>query len=64
MPTDLKTLRTNKQGPWSFAILAEDARRFADHQETGEGVPWDEVRAWMQSWGSSNELPPPKARKL
>ncbi len=62
--TDLETLRAKGQGPWSPAVLAEDARRLADYQKTGEGVPWDEVRAWMQSWGSANELPPPKARRL
>jgi hypothetical protein len=28
------------------------------------GVPWDEVQAWMQSWGKPNELPMPKSRKV
>lgn len=64
MPADLEALRAKGQGPWSPAIIAEDARRLADYHETGEGVPWDEVRAWMQSWGSADELPPPRARKL
>lgn len=63
-PADFETLRAKGQGPWSPAVLAEDARRLADYQETGEGVPWEEVRAWMQSWGTANELPPPKTRKL
>lgn len=36
----------------------------ADFEHTGMGVPWDEVRAWMTSWGSANELPRPIPRKL
>lgn len=45
-------------------ILAENARRIEDFQRSGEAIPWDEVRAWMQSWGTPDELPPPKPRKL
>ena len=47
-------------GPWAPEILAEDPRRLAEFERTREGVPWSEVKAWMQSWGKSNELPPPK----
>jgi hypothetical protein len=36
----------------------------ADYDRTGIAVPWEEVRAWMKSWGSENELPAPIARKL
>ena len=43
---------------------AEDARRLAEFQRTREGIPWEEVKAWMQSWGKPDELPPPKPRKL
>lgn len=60
---DLETMRSAGRGPWSPEILAEDARRFADFQRTHEGVPWEEVKAWMKSWGTPNELPPPKPRK-
>ncbi len=28
------------------------------------GVPLDEVIDWVESWGSADELPTPKARKL
>jgi hypothetical protein len=28
------------------------------------GVPLDEAIAWVESWGSPDELPTPKARKL
>src|SRR6266498_5539553 len=41
----------------------EDARRIAEFQRTREAVPWEEVKAWMQSWGTANELPAPKPRK-
>ena len=61
---DLESMRSAGRGPWSPEILAEDARRFADFQRSHEGVPWDEVKAWMKSWGTPNELPPPKPRKL
>jgi predicted transcriptional regulator len=26
----------------------------------GEGVPQDDVMKWLKSWGTPNELPPPK----
>ena len=64
LPSDLEALRAAGRGPWSPEILAEDARRLADYRRTGEGVPWEEVRAWVQSWGTDGELAPPKARKL
>jgi predicted transcriptional regulator len=46
------------------ATLLEDARRLARFRSTGEGVPWAEVEAWMQSWSSEHELPPPQPRVL
>jgi hypothetical protein len=61
---DMESMRASGRGPWSPGVLAEDARRFADFQRSHEGVPWDEVKAWMKSWGTSSELPPPKPRKL
>src|SRR5262245_11106360 len=57
---DLEAMRATGRGPWSPEILAEDARRFADFQRNPEGVPWEEVKTWMKSWGTPNELPPPK----
>jgi hypothetical protein len=50
--------------PWTVEALREDAQRLAEFERTREGVPWAEVRAWMQSWGTDQELPPPKPRKL
>jgi predicted transcriptional regulator len=43
---------------------AEIMRRIADRKSVGVGVPLDEILAWMKSWGTPNELPPPKARRL
>lgn len=25
----------------------------------GQGVPYEQVRRWLQSWGTEDELPPP-----
>jgi hypothetical protein len=64
LPPDLLEMREPGRGPWAPEVLAEDARRLAEFQRTREAVPWDEVKAWMQSWGTPNELPAPKPRKL
>ena len=64
LPPDLQAMCDNGEGPWSPEALAEDARRFEEFQRKREAVPWDEVKAWMQSWGTPNELPMPKPRKL
>jgi hypothetical protein len=57
-------MREKSDDPWSPDVLGEDARRFAEFNRTRIGVPWDEAKAWMQSWGTPNELPAPKPRKL
>jgi hypothetical protein len=64
LPSDLAGLRAKGEGPWSAEVLKEDARRIAEFERTRMGVPWDEVKAWLESWGKPNELPPPKPRKL
>jgi len=40
----------------------EEAVRQAD--AGGPFVPHEEVEAWVRSWGTANELPRPKARRL
>ena len=45
-------------------ISADDAHRLAEFERTRIGVPWDEARAWLESWGTPNALPPPAPRKL
>jgi hypothetical protein len=64
LPPDLAQMRARGEGPWSPQSLAEDERRLAEFQRTRMGVPWDEVKAWLNSWGSPNVLPAPTPRKL
>ena len=64
LPASLETMREKGEGPWSPDVLAEDRRRLAEFNRTRMGVPWGEVKAWMQSWGTQHELPAPKPRKL
>jgi predicted transcriptional regulator len=44
--------------------IEEDLRRLEEFNRTQEGVPLEEVKAWVRSWGTANELPPPTPRKL
>ncbi len=60
----LEAMRAAGRGPWSPAALAEDARTIAAFEQTGEGIPFDEVAAWIESWGTACELPAPKTRRL
>jgi hypothetical protein len=64
LPADLAQMRANGEGPWSADALQEDARRLAQFERTRMGAPWSEVESWLRSWGTPNELPAPKARKL
>jgi hypothetical protein len=64
LPPDLRAMRDAARGPWAPEALAEDARRFAEFQRTREAVPWEDVKVWMQTWGTQHELPAPKPRKL
>lgn len=61
---ELEQMRLDGEGPWAPDVLAEDARRVAEFQRSRKGAPWDEVKLWMQSWGTPEELPPPRPRKL
>ena len=64
LPPWLETLREKGEGPWAPDVLAEDQRRLAEFNRARMGAPWSEVKAWMQSWGTPDELPAPKPRKL
>ena len=44
--------------------VSEDRRRYDDFQRTRLAVPLDDVKAWVSSWGSENELPRPQPRKV
>ncbi len=64
LPADLAQLRASGEGPWSPQVLEEDARRLAEFEHSRIGMPWHEIRAWMESWGTPNERPAPKPRRL
>jgi hypothetical protein len=50
--------------PWSPAAFEEDASRLAEFDHTRMGVPWDEIKSWMATWGNATERAPPMPRKL
>lgn len=42
--------------------IAEDRRRLENFRRTREAIPLHDVKAWVESWGTDKELPPPKAQ--
>jgi predicted transcriptional regulator len=44
--------------------IEEDRRRLDEFERTRLAIPLDEVKAWVASWGSSDELPRPQPRKV
>ena len=44
--------------------LAENRRRYDEFARTRLAVPLDDVKAWVASWGSADELPRPQPRKV
>ena len=44
--------------------IAEDRRRLDAFKQTRTAIPLNDVKAWVASWGSSNELPRPAPRKI
>ena len=63
LPADFQLLRDQACGPWSPQALAEDARDAENFDRTGEAMAFEDVDAWMRSWGTPEELPMPKPRK-
>jgi len=45
-----------------YPDIAEDRRRYEEFKRTRLAVPLDDVKAWIASWGSANELPRPTPR--
>ena len=48
------------------ARLAWEARALDEAEAEAEREGWidgDEILAWMRTWGTENELPPPEPRK-
>ncbi len=44
--------------------IQEDRRRLSKFARTREAIPLHEIKAWVDSWGSGNELPRPRARRV
>lgn len=44
--------------------VAEDRRRLDEFRRTRLAIPLNEVKAWVASWGSPDELPRPQPRKV
>jgi predicted transcriptional regulator len=44
--------------------IEEDRRRLDEFERTRLAIPLDEVKAWVASWGSADELPRPQPRKI
>jgi predicted transcriptional regulator len=44
--------------------IDEDRRRLDEFERTRLAIPLDEVKAWVASWGSADELPRPQPRKV
>lgn len=38
----------------------EGIKRAIESIDRGEGIPHKQVKEWIASWGSDNELPPPR----
>lgn len=44
--------------------IAEDRRRLNEFARTREAVPLHQVKAWVESWGTDNELPRPLPQRI
>ena len=44
--------------------IAEDRRRFDAFRRTREAIPLHQVKAWVDSWGTANELPRPSPQRI
>lgn len=55
----------HSQGPEDHSPCSDPAsERAALHSRLGIGIPFDEIRAWVESWDTDHERPPPEARKI
>ncbi len=44
--------------------VAEDERRLHEFLHTKKAIPFEEVKAWTESWGTETELPRPSGRGI
>jgi len=38
----------------------EDEAAYVEYVQTGESIPLEAAERWVRSWGTADELPPPK----
>ncbi len=50
---------TSPQQEAAFRAAVREGIASAD---AGRLIPWEDVRRWMLSWGTPNELPPPECK--
>jgi predicted transcriptional regulator len=41
----------------------EDEAAYAEYEKTGKSIPLEAAEAWVRSWGTAEELPPPNPCK-
>jgi hypothetical protein len=41
----------------------EDENAYAEYERTSEAIPLSAMEHWVKSWGTAEELPPPKPCK-
>jgi predicted transcriptional regulator len=46
-----------------FEAWLEDEAAYAEYERTGEAIPLSAMEGWAKSWGTADELPPPKPCK-
>jgi predicted transcriptional regulator len=44
--------------------IEEDRRRLREFRRAREAVPLHQVKAWVESWGTDNELPRPESQRI
>jgi predicted transcriptional regulator len=44
--------------------IAEDRSRLQRFQQAREAVPLHEIKNWVESWGTDQELPRPKPQRI
>ena len=44
--------------------IGEDRRRLENFKRAQAAVPLHQVKAWVDSWGSDNELPRPEPQRI
>lgn len=59
IPNAVEPAETEEQRRKRSAAIAE-ARREIDREG---GIPIEDIEAWVNSWGTKNELPMPEPRK-